>query len=124
MNDNANIWSDDDENNRYEKLDPEEVWDHELASDLIGCTLYVGLTFVDNEGNFRKREQVFGTVESVSASAGIKLIQTNGEIYSMAPVLDAIESSGPESYQLTDDDELVENPNFVAWITAIDPPLN
>ena len=121
MSDARDNWSEDDENNRYEQIDPEEGWDAELADDLVGSTLYVGLTFVDHDGVTRKREQVFGTVQSVSRTAGLKLLLTNGEIFTMAPVLDAIEPGDPDRYQLSEDDELVENPDFVAWITAIEP---
>jgi len=120
MNDPEDSWSAD-ENNRYEKINPEEDWDAELADDLIGSTLYVGLTFVDHAGVLKNREQVFGTVQSVSITAGIKILQTNGETFTLAPVLDAIAPGDPDRYQLSEDDELVENPDFVAWITAIEP---
>lgn len=121
MNDQEYSWSEDDENNRYEQIDPEESWDAELAADLVGSTLYVGLTFIDHAGVLNKREQVFGTVQSVSITAGIKILQTNGETFTMAPVLEAIEPGEPDRYQLSEKDELVENPDFVAWITAIEP---
>ncbi len=114
-------WSADDENNRYEQIDPEEGWDTELASDLVGSTLYVGLTFVDHNGVVKRREQIFGIVQSVSITAGIKLLRTNGETFTMAPVLDAIDPGDRDRYQLGADDEPVENPDFVAWITAIEP---
>lgn len=117
-------WLDDEENKRFEKLDPDQAWDAELASDLVGCTLYVGLTFVAHDGAFQRREQVFGIVESVSVTAGIKLLQTNGEPFTIAPVLDAIEPGDPGRYQLTEEDEMVEDPDFVAWITAIEPLLS
>ncbi len=121
MNDAEDNWSEDDENNRYEQIDPEEGWDAEFADDLVGSTLYVGLTFVDRDGVVKRREQVFGTVQSVSITAGIKLLQTNGEMFTMAKVLDAIDPGERDRYQFSEGDELVENPDFVAWITAIEP---
>ena len=114
---------DHDEEDRFEPLDDDRDWDEELAGDLVGSTLFVGITHVDSEGNFLEREQVFGTVESVAAGAGIKLIQTNGEAYILAPVLEAIEAGDTDRYQLSDDHELVENPDFVMWLTATRPPL-
>ncbi len=111
-------------NDRFEPLDPDQDWDQELADDLIGSTLFIGITHLDSEGNLVEREQVFGTVESVAEGAGIKLIQSNGEAYVLAPVLEAIEAGEIDFYQLSEDDELVENPDFVAWITATRPPLN
>ena len=112
------------ENDRYEPLDPDQGWDQELADDLIGSTLFIGITHLDSKGNLLKREQVFGTVESVAKGAGIKLIQSNGEPYILAPVLEAIEAGEADFYQLSEDHELVENPDFVAWINATRPPLS
>jgi len=113
-----------DDNDRYEPLDPDQEWDEELADDLIGATLFIGITHVDNAGHLVGREQVFGTVEGVSKRAGIKLLQTDGEPYIIAPVLDAIEAGEIGSYRFTEDGEVVESPDFVAWITATRPPLN
>lgn len=59
-------------------------------------------------------------VESVSPAAGIKLIQSNGETHVLALVLDAIEAGEAARYQFSGQDELVENPDFVALITAHD----
>ncbi len=116
--------TDDVDEDRFEPIDPDENWDHELAIDLVGSTLFVGITHLDSKGNFLEREQVFGTVESVAKGAGIKLIQSNGESYVLAPVLEAIEAGDMDFYQLSEDHELVENPDFVAWITATSPPLS
>lgn len=110
-----------DEDNRYEKLNPDEVWDQDFANDLVGCSLFIGLTHASHDGEILRKEQIFGIVESVDIGAGINIRQTNGEIYTIAPVLDAIEAGGNECYQLTDADEFVENPDFVAWITAFAP---
>ena len=57
-------------------------------------------------------------------SAGIKLIQSNGEHYVLAPVLDAIEAGDPDLYQLSEAHELVENPDFVMFVTATRPLQN
>lgn len=45
----------------------DEDWDQDLADDLIGSTLLVGLTYVDPEGALLGRRQVFGIVETVDA---------------------------------------------------------
>ena len=63
MNDAEDSWSEDDESNRFEQIDPEEGWDPELADDLVGSTLYVGLTFVDHNGVVTKREHLLGLVD-------------------------------------------------------------
>lgn len=116
--------SEEDDSERYESLDPDQEWDQELANDLVGSTLLIGITHLDNAGKLVEREQVFGTVEDVSERAGIKLIRSDGEPYTIAPVLDAIEVGEIGSYRFSEEGELVENPDFVAWITATRPPLN
>lgn len=109
---------------QFEPLEVDQHWDQELANDLIGSTLFVGISHLDRDGNFLEKEQVFGTVDSVDNRAGIILIQTSGEPYVLAPVLDAIEVGEIGSYQLSEDHELVENPDYVMWVTATPPALN
>ncbi len=116
--------NEDDDSDRYEPLDPDQEWDEEFANDLIGATLFIGITHVDNAGHLVGYEQVFGAIEDVCKRAGIKLIQSDGEPYIIAPVLDAIEAAKIGSYRFTEDGDLVENPDFVAWITATRPALN
>lgn len=113
-----------DDEDRFEPLEEDQEWDEELARDLIGSTLFVGITHVDHEGTLIEKEQVFGLVESVGARDGIKLIQNDGAPYVLAPVLDAIEAGDPDFYQLSEAHELVENPDFVMFVTATRPPRN
>ena len=109
---------------RFEPLEADQDWDQGLANELVGSTLFVGITHLDSDGNLLEQAQVFGTVESVNERAGIVLIQTNGEPYVLAPVLDAVEVGEIGSYQLSENYELVEDPNYVMWVTATPPTLN
>ena len=106
----------------FENLDEDDPWDEEFASDLVGSTLLVGLTYVDHDGEFVRRQQIFGTVISVGESSGIVIRQhRNGETFTIAPVLDAIEAGDPGIYQMADADEEVEDPDFTALITVRSP---
>lgn len=104
----------------FENLD-DDVWDSDFADDLIGCTLLVGLTFVDHDDQLIRRQQIFGTVLSVQESAGIVIRQNNGEDFTIAPVLEAVEAASPGIYQLADEDDVVEDPDFTALITVRSP---
>jgi hypothetical protein len=115
---------DDKAEDRFTPLEADQDWDAELARDLVGATLFVGITIFDNKNNLLERDQVFGILESVAEGAGITLIQTNGEPYVLAPVLDAIEPCAGGTYQLSEDHELVEDPDYVMWVDAIRPPIN
>jgi hypothetical protein len=112
------------DDDRFEPLDADRESDQALANDFVGSTLFVGITQHDSEGSLLGKTQVFGTVESVGEGSGIIIIQTNGEPYVLAPVLDAIEVGEIDFYQLSEDHELVENPDYVMWVTATDPTMN
>ncbi|WP_176590066.1 hypothetical protein [Sphingobium sp. EM0848] len=106
----------------FESLNGEDDWDQVFADDLIGCTLLVGLTFVDHADDVIRRQQIFGVVETVDKGAGITLRQqTDGELFTIAPVLEAIQPGEPGIYQLSDTDEKVEDPDFTALITVRAP---
>lgn len=106
----------------FESLDGDEDWDQAFADDLIGCTLLVGLTYLAPDDTVVDSKQVFGTVDSVDMSAGIVIRQhADGEPFTIAPLLDAIDPADPGVYQLRDEDEAVENPDFTALITVRAP---
>jgi hypothetical protein len=109
----------------FENLDAESDWDQDFANDLIGCTLLVGLTFVDHVDTMVRRQQVFGTVESADQDAGIVLCRrVDGERFTIAPLLDAIQPGEPGIYQMSDSDEEIEDPDFTALITVQEPHRN
>ncbi|MEE4451249.1 hypothetical protein [Novosphingobium resinovorum] len=106
----------------FESLDGDDDWDQAFADDLIGCTLLVGLTYLAPDDTVVDSKQVFGTVDSVDMSAGIVIRQhADGEPFTIAPLLDAIDPADPGVYQLRDEDEAVENPDFTALITVRAP---
>lgn len=100
-------------------------WDQDFADDLIGSTLLVGLTYVDNEGVLLGRHQVFGIVETVDARNGIVIrTRDEGERFTVAPFLDAIEVGEPGLYRLRDHERTVEDPDFTALFTVTAPRRN
>jgi hypothetical protein len=105
----------------FESLEGDDHWDGEFAEDLIGCTLLVGLTYVDHDNQLLRRQQVFGTVVSVDRQTGILVRQDTGDDFTVAPVLDAIEPAQPGTYQLADEDAAVEDPDFTALLTVREP---
>lgn len=101
------------------------AWDQDLADDLIGSSLLVGLTYVDNEGAFLGRHQLFGIVETVDAEDGIVIrTRDEGERFTVAPLLDAIEVGERGLYRLADQDRTVEDPDFTALFTVTAPRRN
>ena len=105
----------------FESVDGDREWDAEFAADLLGCTLLAGLSFVEHDGTLIRREQHFGRVVSADPGAGIVIRESDGTLYTIAPVLDAIEAGEPGLYQLSDSDAVVENPDFVMLVTGTAP---
>lgn len=97
-------------------------YDAEFAADLIGKTLLVGLTYIREDGTLINRRQVFGTVVSCDEKAGIILrLNDGGELFTIAPITEAIEPASPGVYQLSDDDTQVTDPDFTALLTVTKP---
>lgn len=106
----------------FENLSGEDVWDADFADNLVGCTLLVGLTYLDHDQQFIRRQQVFGTVTSADEHDGICIrLHHNDQMFTIAPVLDAIEPAAPGIYQLADEDEAIEDPDFTALLTVRSP---
>lgn len=106
----------------FENLDRDDEWDEDFARNLIGQSLLVGLTYVEHDGRLIEQKQVFGTVESCTEKAGIGIrLRSSGELFVIAPVLDAIEHGDPGIYRLASTGEEVEDPDFIASITVTEP---
>jgi hypothetical protein len=105
----------------FENLGADD-WDAELAEDLIGASLLLGLTYLDNEGRVTQRRQIFGKILSCDPDAGIEIaLRGSQEIFVMAPVLEAIEPGDPGIYQMADSDDVVTDPDFIALLTVTSP---
>jgi hypothetical protein len=97
-------------------------YDAEFAADLVGKTLLVGLTYIREDGALISRRQIFGTVVSCDERAGIVLrLDEDGELFTIAPITEAIEPASPGVYQLRDDDAQVTDPDFTALLTVTKP---
>ncbi|GJD72646.1 hypothetical protein [Methylobacterium goesingense] len=98
-------------------------WDDGFAHQLLGATLFVGVTYLDHDGTLIRREQVFGRVETVDPEAGITILPFDGAApFTMVPILEAIEPADPGAYQLTPEDPVVENPDYTV-IFSLTAPL-
>lgn len=98
-------------------------YDAELAADLVGKALLVGLTYLSNDGTLINRRQLFGTAVSCDEKEGIILkLNDSDELFTIAPITEAIEVAAPGIYQLNDDDAQVMDPAFTALLTVTRPP--
>jgi hypothetical protein len=90
-------------------------WDAALAESLIGKTLLMNLTFLDDDGEVVERQQFFGIVIDATEAEGIALDllgEHDGDTYMLPPQTSAIAAAEPGVTTLEGD-----KPDFVAsWI--------
>ena len=104
---------------------PPEHWDADFAQALIGKTLMLGLTFLDDDGELLERQQFFGAVIEANDLTGIVLDllgEQDGDIYTLPPQTSAITAALPGVTTLAG-----EAPDFVVnWTIhgAPDEPAN
>jgi hypothetical protein len=90
-------------------------WDADFAATLIGKTLLMNLTFLDDDGDVQERQQFFGVVIDATLDEGIVLDLLgahDGDTYTLPPQTSAIVAAGPGVTSLDGD-----TPDFVAnWV--------
>jgi hypothetical protein len=71
-----------------EDLQPDAHWDASFAATLLGKTLLMNLTFLDDEGEVQERQQFFGVVIDATEHEGIVLDllgEHDGDTYTLPP---------------------------------------
>lgn len=96
-------------------IDQDHHWDAALAQSLLGKTLLMNLTFLDDDGEVQERQQFFGVVIDATEDEGIVLDllgEHDGDTYTLPPQTSAIQKAEAGVTSLTG-----ETPDFVAnWI--------
>ncbi len=99
------------------------VWDPDLAFELTGAEVLVGITHRGAETE--RYEQMFGIAEIVDRESGIAIRlsgKRRGELYWLPPDLRSFRKAAPGSYRLRSTGEVVVDPDFVAkWIVHLNP---
>lgn len=94
--------------------------DRNLAIDLIGRKILIGITYLDDNGATAELKQLHGMVVAVCEEDGIcvELAGTrSGEYWHMPPDTSGISVADPGEYQLRSTGEVIENPDYLCnWI--------
>ncbi|MET3667838.1 hypothetical protein [Caulobacter sp. 1776] len=97
-------------------------WDPAFAATLIGKTLLMNLTFLDDDGDVQERQQFFGVVIDATEHEGVVLDLLgahDGDTYTLPPQTSAITAAEPGVTTLEGD-----KPDFVAsWVIHGDPDV-
>lgn len=100
----------------------DEHWDAAFAKTLLGKTLLMNLTFLDDDGEVQERQQFFGVVIDATEDEGIVLDllgEHDGDTYTLPPQTSAIKAAEPGVTSLDG-----ETPDFVAnWIIHGQPDV-
>jgi hypothetical protein len=87
-------------------------FDVQIASQLIGKRVLIGLTYVET-GQDDRHEQKHGVVKDVS-EGGVTVRLSDGGTYSLPPDLRPWKSAPPGEYRLRSTGEVVVDPDFIA----------
>lgn len=93
--------------------------------DYIGKSIIIGLTYLDHEEQFIKREQFYGEIIRFD-DKGIDILLNNSDrIFSLPPEKDAIEVAEPGEYKFHSTGEVIIDPDFLSvWTIKKPKPEN
>jgi hypothetical protein len=100
-------------------IDSRAVWDDELAHNVLGKMILVGLTYLSVNGKVIEQQQFYGTVLSAHPRKGILLSlggQRSGH-YNLPPDTRSIEAASPGEYRLRATGEILVDPDYTVMFT-------
>ena len=109
-----------------ERDDSRPKWDEEVALDLMGSLILVGITHLAHDEQFIRQEQLFGRVIVANERDGICLKlegAREGEHCWLPPTTENYERARPGVYTLRTTGEDVHDPDFLTtWVMTAPPP--
>jgi hypothetical protein len=99
-------------------------FDHAFASELVGRSVLVGITYVDRQGEIKSQQQFFGTIIKADPHFGFCLVLTGQrahETYWLAPDTRVLHKASPGEYRLRSTGEVVIDPDYTSTWTVTQP---
>jgi hypothetical protein len=100
-------------------------WDEDVALDLMGALVLVGMTRLAHDETFLHQEQFYGRVVAANERDGICLKlegARDGEHYWMPPTTEPYKRAEPGQYELRSTGEVVRNPDYLSTWVLTEPP--
>ena len=98
---------------------PSERWDEDVARELIGCLVLVGITYAFPDGTFSEQHQLFGYVVAADRQQGIELRLAGiyaGKKYRLPPDTRTFRPTPTGEYRLRSTGEIVRGLEYTcAW---------
>ncbi len=98
--------------------------DETKASEFIGKTVLLGVTYLDHNEQLVERRQWFGTIIAFSNTEGIRIrLRDSDDLCGLPPDPRGIRKAKPGVYKLQSTGEEIVNPDFLAtWIRVAAAP--
>lgn len=103
---------------------PRPDWDPAFADALLGKTVLVGLTYVNDADQVTRQVQMHGVIGLADAESGVRLDLKGvkaGQTYWLPPQVDNFEPASPGVYRLRETGEEVVDPDFISTWTIHAP---
>jgi len=93
------------------------VFDPAQAEKMLGKTVLVSLTCMNDFGDLDAFEQFSGEILKINHEDGLVVMRADtGEEFSLPPDLDHYQQAKPGDYKLAESDTIVKNPDYlVEW---------
>jgi hypothetical protein len=95
-------------------------YDEARAINLVGRSVLIGLTYIDENGEVTNRRQLHGTIVGAHKTKGFEIElagERSGEIFSLPPDTRAFIDADPGEYQLRSTGEVVVDPDLISTWT-------
>jgi hypothetical protein len=96
-------------------------WDEAVAHDLPGAIVVVDLIYVDLDGQYEDKVQIYGVITVADKERGIAIEchgkTWNGEEHWLPPSTSDLQKAAPGEYHLGTTDEITIDPDYLGiWI--------
>jgi hypothetical protein len=93
--------------------------DDSKASEYLGKTVLIGMTYLDRDGQLRERKQMAGTITVFSQAEGIKIkLRDVDRQFCLPPDEGGIRVAPPGTYRLRSTGEEIINPDYLSTWTV------
>ena len=90
------------------------VFDAAQAETMIGKTVLVSLTCMNDFGDLEAFEQFFGEILRINNEDGLVVMREDvSEEFSLPPDLDHYQQAKPGDYKLSESETVITNPDFI-----------
>jgi hypothetical protein len=88
---------------------------------IVGKTILMGLTYLDENEEVLKQVQFYGTVTSADENQGIAILKANNKDFFLPPDINSIVAAPAGEYKLRSTGEIIVDPDLLTTWTVTPP---